>query len=87
MNKSLLFRDNRLLPRDNKLVSLAKALVLVPIIENRKNEGLQELQAFIRYESEEVQPPKLSYMMDSGSTPSESSIWTTAFDIGPGPHM
>ena len=32
-------------------------------------------------------PPKLSYMIDSGSTPSESSIDTTAFDIGPGPHM
>ena len=32
-------------------------------------------------------PPKLSYMIDSGSTPSESSICTTAFDIGPGPHM
>jgi len=32
-------------------------------------------------------PPKLSYMIDSGSTPNESSIWTTAFDMGPGPHM
>ena len=32
-------------------------------------------------------PPKLSYMIDSGSTPSESSIDTTAFDMGPGPHM
>ena len=32
-------------------------------------------------------PPKLSYMMLSGSTPSESSMETTAFDIGPGPHM
>ena len=32
-------------------------------------------------------PPKLSYMIDSGSTPRESSMPTTAFDIGPGPHM
>ena len=32
-------------------------------------------------------PPKLSYMIDSGSTPRESSIETTAADIGPGPHM
>ena len=32
-------------------------------------------------------PPKLSYMMLSGSTPRESSIETTAFDIGPGPHI
>ena len=32
-------------------------------------------------------PPKLSYIIDSGSTPNESSIPTTAFDIGPGPHM
>ena len=33
------------------------------------------------------QPPKLSYMIDSGSTPRESSMDTTAADIGPGPHM
>lgn len=32
-------------------------------------------------------PPKLSYMILSGSTPRLSSILTTAFDIGPGPHM
>ena len=32
-------------------------------------------------------PPKLSYMIDAGSTPNESSICTTALDIGPGPHM
>ena len=32
-------------------------------------------------------PPKLSYMMLSDSTPRESSIATTAFDMGPGPHM
>ena len=32
-------------------------------------------------------PPKLSYMILSGSTPRESSMPTTAFDIGPGPHM
>ena len=32
-------------------------------------------------------PPKLSYMMLSGSTPSESSMETTAADMGPGPHM
>ena len=34
-----------------------------------------------------IYPPKLSYIIDSGSTPRESSIPTTAFDIGPGPHM
>ena len=32
-------------------------------------------------------PPKLSYMMLSGSTPRLSSMPTTAFDMGPGPHM
>ena len=32
-------------------------------------------------------PPKLSYIIDSGSTPSPSSMETTALDIGPGPHM
>ena len=32
-------------------------------------------------------PPKLSYMMLSGSTPKPSSMFTTALDIGPGPHM
>ena len=32
-------------------------------------------------------PPKLSYMIDAGSTPRLSSIPVTAFDMGPGPHM
>ena len=32
-------------------------------------------------------PPKLSYMMEAGSTPRLSSIPVTAFDMGPGPHM
>ena len=32
-------------------------------------------------------PPKLSYMIEDSSTPRLSSIATTAFDIGPGPHM
>ena len=31
--------------------------------------------------------PKLSYIIDSGSTPRLSSIFTTALLIGPGPHM
>ena len=31
--------------------------------------------------------PKLSYMIDSGSTPRLSSILTTALLIGPGPHI
>ena len=33
------------------------------------------------------QPPKLSYMMLLSSTPRSVSIATTAFDMGPGPHM
>ena len=32
-------------------------------------------------------PPKLSYIMELSSTPRSVSIATTAFDIGPGPHM
>lgn len=32
-------------------------------------------------------PPKLSYMIEELSTPRLSSMLTTAFDIGPGPHM
>lgn len=32
-------------------------------------------------------PPKLSYIIDSGSTPSPSSIFKTALLIGPGPHI
>lgn len=34
-----------------------------------------------------VRYPKLSYMIDSDSTPRLSSIFTTALDIGPGPHI
>lgn len=37
--------------------------------------------------SREGYPPKLSYMMLDDSTPKLSSMLTTAFDIGPGPHM
>lgn len=36
---------------------------------------------------EKCYPPKLSYIIDSGSTPRLSSIDTTDFDIGPGPHI
>gem|GEM_PF-1535773 len=31
--------------------------------------------------------PKLSYMIDFSSTPRSVSMFTTAFDMGPGPHM
>ena len=32
-------------------------------------------------------PPKLSYIIDFSSTPKSVSIPTTAFDIGPEPHI
>ena len=35
----------------------------------------------------EFYAPKLSYIMDFSSTPKSTSIFTTAFDIGPGPHI
>lgn len=47
----------------------------VPRISRRKNSRLM------------FQPPKLSNMRFSGGTPRLSSMPSTAFDMGPGPHM
>ena len=54
-----------------------------------KPDGSKELEpsGFCEDGGLRAYPPKLSYMMLSGSTPSESSIFTTAADMGPGPHM
>ena len=58
------------------------------IIFLRKSAFPNNLQATLNIAKVVVHyPPKLSYMIDSGSTPRESSIPTTAFDMGPGPHM
>ena len=71
----------RLLLRINKLVSRAEALI------KRTEKGLACSASPLSIEKDGNYPPKLSYMIDSGSTPSESSIETTAADMGPGPHM
>lgn len=42
---------------------------------------------FFYFFEEGAPPPKSSYMISSGSTPSESNMDTTALDIGPGPHI
>lgn len=56
-----------------------------------KNHCIPMESAANHYETRDLSlpfyPPKLSYMIDSGSTPRLSSMATTAFDIGPGPHM
>lgn len=46
-------------------------------------------QALFTFENENRgnYPPKLSYMIELSSTPRSVSIATTAFDMGPGPHM
>ncbi len=61
--------------------------ILLPKKSGNHQVGVVPTCELNKFGMERRYPPKLSYMMLSGSTPSESSICTTAFDMGPGPHM
>ena len=52
----------------------------------KKEAGRKNRSASISLSADNY-PPKLSYMIEAGSTPRLSSIPVTAFDMGPGPHM
>ncbi len=73
-------------------ISLANQMKRIPCIREKTQikKPLHYAEAFHLSQTYNVfrdYPPKLSYMIEDGSTPRLSSMLTTAFDIGPGPHM
>ena len=73
-------------PRLRTACSFPRSLRLVNAYKKKKTFEISDALFAYNFLGNDY-PPKLSYMIDSGSTPRESSMDTTAFDIGPGPHM
>lgn len=73
----LLFQNAEKQKQEENLYRFPPVLLL---FKRRFNAILMELECYCNY-------PKLSYIIESESTPKLSNIFTTALLIGPGPHM